>query len=1404
MAKTDKTKTLSENLFPVVGIGASAGGLSAFKSLIKAIPVDSGMAYVLVQHLDPTHESVLPEILQKVTPIPVLEITDDIKVKPDHIYILPSNKMLIANDGVLELSPRVNNKNERNLPIDLFFNSLAEVHQSHAIGVVLSGTGSDGTVGLRKIKDHGGITIAQDVDSAAYDGMPKSAMLAGVVDFIMPPDEIPLKLSTIAKSIYQSDIDKLENGGPLPDFFQDILKLLRLRRGTDFTYYKQSTIRRRILRRMALNKIEEHAEYYKYLSDNKPEQDILYQDLLIPVTSFFRDTKIFTTFCDTVLPQILKNKTTAEPVRIWVPGCSTGQEAYSIAMCLKEFMNHGDADMLHRKVQIFATDISEPAILKARGGIYATTEMEGIDSQRHQDFFTKNNGGFQINKQIREMCVFATHNFVKDPPFGKMDLISCRNVLIYMEPYLQKKALTTFHYSLNPKGILWLGKTESIAGVPDLFISLQGSDKMFTRKDVPGKFMYTTSARHEQSLQSKSPEVKNTNTRTDFQQIADEIMLTKYTPGGVVVNESLDIVHYRGITKNYLEQSTGKPSHNLIVLAKEGLGFELRSLLQKVKKENAHKTKENIPIIIEGHIQNVTIEAFPLPDTIDPHYLVLFYEDFTPGNPSQPYKVGGSLKTSYPQNTPDERDARIQQLEKDLAQSRIDMRAITEEQEAINEELQSANEELLSGSEELQSLNEELESSKEELQSTNEELTVVNQEMIGLNEQISEARDYAEAIVSNLRRPLIVLNKHLRIKSANSAFYKTFLVNELETEGNLIYEIGNKDWDIPDLRVLLEQVLPQKQKLTDFEVRHTFQSIGPRIMLLNAHEITSARDLEKTILLDIEDVTEKNQYLQKEKELLNRFHNIVMQAPVSICIMKGPELIVEMANPSFLLMVDKKEKDIIGKSIFSSIPESKTLAEPILHEVMKTGVPFHGNEFEFNITRFGKPEICYFNFVYQPLKEIDGSIATVIFTANEVTEQVLARKLMEAQAAMVENLLLTAPAFVCTLTGPDHVYDLINQRYQELFGKRKLKGKPVMIALPELAGQGFDVILDNVYKTGETFVGIELPILLARDEHLEPEVRYFNLSYQPIYDAFKNIFSILVFGYEVTEHVISRLKNLETHKMRGIELEEQIQIHTLDLKQTNELLKIKNKELVSSNKELRSFNYISSHDLQEPLRKIQTFASRILQKEHENLSEIGKGYFLRMQQSANRMQSLIVDLLSFSRISSLDQPIEFTNVNYILEEVILDLGETIREKKAIIELDQLCDLRVIPFQFRQIVYNLLGNSLKFSSSDRPPHIRISSAIENGASLKFEIIDPEQSFCRISFSDNGIGFDPQYKDLIFELFKRLHGQNEYEGTGIGLSIVKKIVENHQGYVTAIGEVGKGATFNIYLPAQSIPG
>ncbi len=1117
-----------------MGIGASAGGLAAFKKFLGAIPEDSGMAYVLVQHLDPNHESLLPELLQKVTKIPVLEISDDIKVQPDHIYIIPSNKMLLANDGVLELSPRpAPEKNKRNLPIDLFFSSLAEVHQTHSLGVVLSGTGADGTAGLMAIKDGGGITFAQDQQSAEWGDMPRNAVDAGVVDFILSPEEIPAKLLELVSTINGNGFDKEDISEQEEDVFRKILSLLRIRKGTDFTYYKQTTIRRRILRRMAINKNKKAATYLTYLRENRNEQDVLYQDLLIPVTSFFRDVDIFDNLCERVMPLLMQHKKENNSIRLWSAGCSTGQEAYSLVICLKEYLNanpalNGDSKTnAGIKIQLFATDISEPAIAKARKGMYTKSEVENVSPKRLKEFFIKTKSGYQLNKEIREMCVFAVHNFLTDPPFGNMDIITCRNVLIYLQPYLQKKALTTFHYSLNETGYLLLGKSETDSSMSDHFTLVNKNDKLFMRKNTATSAI-KSSARHSEHRQHNYIEPEVEKKRTDFQKIADELLLSRYTPASVVVNEGMEIVLFHGNTNNYLGQQGGKPSHNLIKMAKGSLAFELRNIIHKVKKEGTTVIKEHIPFVVNDLREMICIEAVPLPNVVEPHYLILFHRQLA---------AGEDLTLNKKTSKNDEKDLRIKQLEKELEQTLEDMRGITEDQEAANEELQSANEELLSGSEELQSLNEELETSKEELQSTNEEITVINHELINLNELVTEERNYAEAIVETIHEPLLVLDKNLKVITANSAFYKTFRVKEQETEGKLIFGLGNKQWDIPELRRLLETILPKKYSLDDFEVIHSFENIGERTMRLNAKTIEREDRSKNLILLAIEDITVQKNIQENEKEILEKFKNLVMQAPVAIMFLKGKNYEVELANDSYLQLVEKG-KGFVGKPLFESLPELKKQGiKKLLDTVLQTGKPYYGNELEVKMNRKQKASHGFYNFVYQPMRDRDTTISGIMVIVTEVTEQVLAQKQVEKINFRYYEMIYSSPSPITILRGKNLIIDMANDAVLKAWGKDKTAiGKPLMQAVPELKGQGFDLLVKEVLTTGTTSYAHEMPISVSRNGN--PEISYYNFVCQAQRDVNGTIEGVAVISNEVTAqaelHKKLKISEARFHQMTDI------------------------------------------------------------------------------------------------------------------------------------------------------------------------------------------------------------------------------------------------------------------------------
>ena len=1120
-ASLDNTSTFSKNTFPVVGIGASAGGLDAFKKLITTIAPDSGMAYILVQHLYPNYASTLPEILQKISKIPVIEISDDLPVAANAIYVIPANKTLMIKNETFKLSQR-NIKDKINMPIDIFFTSLAENYQAFAIGIMLSGSGADGTNGLKDIKDNGGITFAQEPSSATYMSMPQNAINAGTVDFVMIPEKMPEKLLELKRAftITSPEDSEMVKDKMTEDNFRQILVLLRAKVSVDFNFYKQTTVRRRIVRRMVMLQLENVSHYLNYLKKDKDELDILFQDLLIPVTSFFRDPATFDILCENIFPEIITNKPTDSPLRIWIAGCSTGQEAYSMAMCLQAYINDQN---LKIKVQIFATDLSEKAIKKARSGVYAKKELQGVSEARLVEFFIKKEGNYQVNKELRDMCIFAVHNFVKDPPFAKMDFISCRNVMIYFEPFLQKKVLNIFHYALNEKGILLLGKSETIGSSSDIFAPFGKRDKYFIRKSVPGKITRVTTEKNETIVTNKDFFMRSKEGKTeDFQKNADDILLQKYSPVGVIVDEQFDIVQFRGLTGEYLEPSPGKASLNVLKMAREGLSFEIRNALHKAKVSGEPFVKEAIPINAGKKL--VTIDVIPLLNTMELHFLILFRDTQAPiAGVSK-----GKFLTSLSVGRGAEKDIRIQQLEKELAQAREDMRTITEDQESVNEELQSSNEELLSGSEELQSLNEELETSKEELQSTNEDLITVNQELYDRNEELNQSRKFSEGIIATLHEPLLVLDKNFIIKSANTAFYKTFQITEEDTFGKHLFTLQGNSWNIPELQAALEKNQRENEPMVETEIDFEFPIIGKKTICVNVQLINRDND-EQSILLALDDITSRKiaekvllenvTGLQKEHNLLQ---SLLMESPAMFAILKGTDHIFEFANTQYLHFFGNRL--IVGKKIMEALPEMQEQGfEEILNQVYQTGEAFVGKELPAFIKQEnGELKQVFVDSKFQPIKNEHGKIERILVFAYDVTEVILGRKHLKQNTAMIEKMYMTSPAFVCTHMGAEHRYELVNESYQKLFGKRELVGKPIMEALPELEGQGFDKILDNVYETGEIFLGNEMSAWVAYDEGQEPVERFFNFSYQPIYDEDNQISGILNFGYEVTEEIMGK------------------------------------------------------------------------------------------------------------------------------------------------------------------------------------------------------------------------------------------------------------------------------------------
>lgn len=783
--------------FPVVGVGASAGGLEAFTHLLRALPENPGMAFVLVPHLDPTHESAMTELLSRATRMPVFQVQDGIRLRPNQVYVIPPGQDMTISDGVLRLARR--ERAGLHMPIDTFFRSLAADLRSNAIGVILSGTASDGTLGVAAIKDEGGITLAQDSKSAKYDGMPNSAVASGCIDLVLPPERIAEEISRIRHHPYVTD-PQLDKGKPsAPDrqvLISRIFRLLKQVCRVDFSDYKPATIRRRVLRRMALRRIEDLEAYTKFLQEDRNEVEALYQDILINVTNFFRDPGTFDALRERVYPDMLRDRATRETIRIWVPGCSTGEEAYSHAISLLEYVTEVRADV---SVQIFGTDLSTPAIQKARAGIYKESIRTDVSAERLKRYFNKVDGGYQISKSVRDICVFANQNVFNDPPFSHIDIVSCRNVLIYLSQALQKRVVPIFHYALRPGGFLMVGNTEGLVGTgADLFELAHKKWKIYRKKSVPSPVLFGIHPEHfdgrvadaETILPSAKPE--QLTRLLDPQREADRLLLSRYVPASVLISSDLEVLQTRGPVSRYLEFPSGKATLDLMKMIRPGLFFEVQTAIEAAKAGGSPIRKEHLQVESESGFRAVNLEVIPFQANPRSTQNLLVVFEAGPADSQRPIK-----KSEPAQNEKqDARDKLIAQLRQELNATKEYQQSIIEALEASNEELQSANEEIQSGNEELQSTNEELQTSKEELESANEELNTVNEEMQHRNYQLAQTNNDLLNLLASVNIPILMLNSDLSIRRFTP-----------KAEG--LFGIGPTDIGRQLLRVNLKLEIPQ-------------------------------------------------------------------------------------------------------------------------------------------------------------------------------------------------------------------------------------------------------------------------------------------------------------------------------------------------------------------------------------------------------------------------------------------------------------------------------------------------------------------------------------------------------------------------------------------------------------------
>jgi two-component system CheB/CheR fusion protein len=742
--------------FPIVGIGASAGGLEAIEQFLRHLPEGSGMAFVVVQHMDPTHKGMMVELLQRATAMKVVQVKDRLRVEPDRVYVIPPNYDMSILHGVLHLLAPVAPRGLR-LPIDFFLRALADDQRDGSIGVILSGMGSDGTLGVRAIKEHAGAVFVQAPASAKFDAMPRSVIDAGLADVVAPVEELADK---IVAYLAHGPLVKLRDqplAGKTQSAIEKVCVLLRSQTGHDFSLYKRSTVYRRIERRIGLHQIDGIADYVRYLQENPQETQLLFKELLIGVTIFFRDPAAWECLRKKVIPAILAAHPAGGALRAWVPGCSTGEEAYSLAMIFKEAMAE-QKPTRGFALQVFATDLDKDAIDRARQGVYPANIANDLSAERLRRFFVQDEHGYQVSKEIREMVIFAPQNLIMDPPFTRLDILSCRNLLIYLAPELQRKLLPLFHYSLNPGGVLLLGSAETIGTATDLFAPLDGKTRIFRRLDSTLRtepVVFPGSGFLARPREASLVETGAHKAAPNFQTLAEQLLLQRYVPAAVLTNDKGDILFISGRTGKYLEPAAGKANWNIYAMAREGLRYELGSAFQKALREKRTITQAGAKVGSNGGVQAVDIVIEPIqePEALRGTVMVMFTDVALPAAKAQ-----GKGKPGAPA------PAALARRELELRQARDELQATRQQMQTSQEEIKSANEELQSTNEELQSTNEELTTSKEEMQSMNEELQTLNNELQSKVDELSRTSNDMKNLLDSTDIATLFLDDALTVR----------------------------------------------------------------------------------------------------------------------------------------------------------------------------------------------------------------------------------------------------------------------------------------------------------------------------------------------------------------------------------------------------------------------------------------------------------------------------------------------------------------------------------------------------------------------------------------------------------------------------------------------------------------
>lgn len=1354
---------------PMVALGASAGGLEPFEQFFDSMPVDSGVAFSIIQHLSPDFESMMDELLARHLTMNIMRVVDGLPVSPNTIYLNPPRSDMIVQDGMFRLSPRPKG-DKLNLPIDIFFESLAKEYKEKSIAIILSGTGSDGTRGAGLIKKANGKVLVQEPSSAKFDGMPRSIIDSGNFDAVGTPRELP---ELIERVLGGRAINEDRELSQPEDPAQHAFRILRDKFGTDFGYYKEATLRRRFERRAQLSR-ETQEVYAKNLETDPTERDALYADLLIDVTSFFRDPKGFEAIKHHAITPLGEKMTHDRQIRIWIPGCSSGEEAYSFAIAFADYARENNTPL---NVKILATDIHQRSLGAASQGIYTKENLKGLSEEQIDRYFEKHTDHYQISPTLRRLVVFSQHNLLRDPPFTRMDIVSCRNVLIYFLEEAQRKTIALFHFALSVEGFLFLGPSESLGHLEDEFETLDRRWNIFAKmRDVRLIEATTLLPRDsETSRQSDLNVLFLTGRGGNLQRFqrahteALELLVKQYAPSGFLLNKRGEVVHVFGEAGKYTHIDGGIFSNKIIDLIDPQLRLAVTTGLEQLSSAKKRQFERRIITTSDTDgDSSVTVSLRSLSESnMTTGHVVLTIEE-APIVPNEQVisKLPKFLDTAEASGLLKQR---IVDLEADLQATEESLQSMVEELQTSNEELQATNEELMASNEELQSTN-------EELHSVNEELYTVSSEHQRKIDELTILSDDMNHLLKATSIGIVFLDEHRRIRrftpSATTAF------NLLPQDVGRPFSHTTYRFDTINLDQMMTQVEESGQAIEE-EIHVDGQEYFLSILPYKA----SVKDTSGIVmtLVDITEVKRTNEARLEEKRV---FETAVKDLSEGILRVNLETNTIELCNEAAAKYYDKNATDATGAGFADFVGQAR--ADDVYKAIAdrKAGESFT----EQKVIKIGPQKGRVVSLSFRVIGDESDNKVAVQISSQDITDKYRYAEALESLIAVWDERDMDFDEAIrgvlkigCSYLGlPSAI-------------SAKIEGKKFIVKYvhgqPEDGPVPGDVI--NYKDTFCYFLPKDLsPVSLPNvgSSNLKDKACYKNADIET-YIGVRTVRNEEPYGAISFTGPDSHSHEFTDMERTMTQLLSRTVSSFIERKSQLEMLESRQLKLEATNEGLNRFTYLASHDLQEPLRKIQQSGELLEADYGQKLDEEGQ-YFLKiMTGSASRMRSLITDLLLYSVSANETLETKWVPLNELVDTALLDLSEVIDATNAICRVEALpvaaCDQRVMG----QVFLNIIGNSLKYIEPDKNPEISISAK-------------KSKMVTKIEIKDNGIGMDIKPNLNIFEPFTRLHSKSEYEGSGIGLAICKSICDRHGWTIEAKSQKGTGTTMTLLIPNHDI--